>query len=541
MTKPSARALVLTGSVAASLIAISPVSASAAGGSGSNVGPSTTTKPYVVPVASGVSTTSLLTVNDAGAARNGYEMVGIPDGIGTRWEHGKVVAYVNHELRQNNGIVRRHGQRGAFVSKLTIDPRTKKVVAGEDLIDPGIQYWNYATGEFSTTPSPAWTNKDGTIALAQPAELGRFCSGYLTTPFQLVSRTSLRGYWGQIYFANEEVGDEGRVFGVTTDGKAWQLPRLGLFSWENTIAAPNRGDRTVVMGNEDTAAGQLWLYHGTKAYTGSPMDQAGLTNGVNTVLDTVNQAVRTDAEFRAAYPKGTPAQVTFNEVDWTQGGAAQNAEAAADGLTLNRIEDGAFDPNNRNDYYFLATAGGAGTTVSTDPVTGVSSGRDGGGLWRLRFVDVDRPELGGTLTLVLDGSEAVGDGGFGLSNPDNMAIDDRGNVLLQEDPGNNVHVARIVAYRISDGRTGVVAQFDPARFGRDAAIANPPEFLTMDEESSGIVPTDSQFGRNTYLFDAQVHTTKHLPAGTGPGTVEEYVENGQLLLLRVNDWDEVYD
>jgi hypothetical protein len=540
MRKNSVRALAVTGTVAASLIALSPMPASAHGGSGSGIGPSTTTKPYVLPVAPGVSTTSLLTVNDAGAAGNGYELVGIPDGIGTRWENGKVVAYVNHELRTNNGIVRRHGQRGAFVSKQVIDPRTKKVVAGEDLIDPGIQYWNYATGAYATTPSPSWTNKDGTTALAQPAELGRFCSGYLTTPLQLVSRTSLRGYRGQIYFANEEVGDEGRVFGVTTDGQAWQLPRLGLFSWENTIAAPNRGDRTVVMGNEDAATGQVWLYHGTKTYTGGPMDKAGLTNGVNTVLDTVNQAVTTDAEFRTAYPKGTPAAVTFNEVDWTQGGAAQNAEAAADGLTLNRIEDGAFDPNNRNDYYFVTTVGGAGTTVSTDPVTGVNSGRDGGGLWRLRFADVDRPELGGTLTLLLDGSEPVGAGGFGLNNPDNLTIDDGGNLLIQEDPGANVHLARIVAYRIRDAKTAVVAQFDPARFGRDAAIANPPEFFTMDEESSGIVTTDSQFGRGTYLFDAQVHSAKNLPPGTGPGTVEEYVENGQLLLLRVGDWKKVY-
>jgi hypothetical protein len=230
MRKSRIRALAATGTVAASLIAISPQPASADRAPGSGIGPSTTTPPYVVPVAPGVSTTSLLTVNDAGAAGNGYEFVGIPDGIGARWENGKVVASVNHELRTNNGIVRRHGQRGAFVSTLTIDPRTTKVVAGGDLIDPGIQYWNYATGAFSATPSPSWTNKDGTTALAQLAELGRFCSGYLTTPFQLVSRTSLRGYWGQIYFANEETGDEGRVFGVTTDGRAWQLPRLGLLA-----------------------------------------------------------------------------------------------------------------------------------------------------------------------------------------------------------------------------------------------------------------------------------------------------------------------
>ena len=51
-----------------------------------------------------------------------------------------------------------------------------------------------------------------------------------------------RGYRGQLYFGNEEVGDEGRVFGVTIDGQAQQLPRLGLFSWENTLVADTGND-----------------------------------------------------------------------------------------------------------------------------------------------------------------------------------------------------------------------------------------------------------------------------------------------------------
>ena len=528
----------IAGGAAVALAALTTTPAAAYGrdAGGTRTGPSTVTTPYVLPVAPGVTTTSLLTVNDAGAADNGFELVGIPDGIGTRRADGTVVAYVNHELRATSGIVRRHGQTGAFVSTLTIDPGTRRVVGGADLINPGIRYYDYALGTYSSSPSPAWTNADGTVAPAQAAQFSRFCSGSLTDPFQLVSRSSLRGYAGQLYFANEENGDESRAFGVTTAGDAYQLPRLGLFSWENTLAAPTRGDTTLVMGNEDSGAGQLRAYIGTKRYTGSPVDKAGLTDGVLTVIDVAgNDAVTTDAQFRAAYGRGTPVPVALNEIDWTQGGAAQNAEAAAKGLSLNRIEDGAFDPRNRNDYYFLTTEGGSGATVSTDPVTGAGNGRDGGGLWRLRFGDVDRPRLGATLELLLDGSEEIG-----LNKPDNMTIDSRGNLLIQEDPGGNVSVARIVAYRIADGAIGTVARFDPARFSRDAAIANGPEFLTQDEESSGIVAASDEFGRDTFLFDAQVHTPKNLPAGTGPGTVEEYVENGQLLLLAVRSWTAVY-
>ena len=48
-----------------------------------STGPSTTTPPYVIPVADGVHISSLLTVDD-GAASNGYELDGMPDGLGAQ-------------------------------------------------------------------------------------------------------------------------------------------------------------------------------------------------------------------------------------------------------------------------------------------------------------------------------------------------------------------------------------------------------------------------------------------------------------------------
>jgi len=66
--------------VALGLLASSATPISAA--SSTERGPSTTTDPYLLPVADGIHITSLLTVNDAGFAGNGHEMVGIPDGIG---------------------------------------------------------------------------------------------------------------------------------------------------------------------------------------------------------------------------------------------------------------------------------------------------------------------------------------------------------------------------------------------------------------------------------------------------------------------------
>jgi len=193
---------------------------------------------------------------------------------------------------------------------------------------------------------------------------------------QRVEQERLRG---PDLLGGEENGDEGRLFGITTDGQAQQLPRLGLLSWENTPAAFNHGDKTVVMGMEDAASGQIRVYVGEKGKTGNPFDRAGLTNGASYVLDLADESVSTDPGFRTKYGKGVPVEFTLGSdevVDWDSSGARQNADAAARGLTLNRIEDGAFDPRRPNDFYFVTTEGSPGVVPSEPSVA-----RDGGGLW----------------------------------------------------------------------------------------------------------------------------------------------------------------
>ena len=196
---------------------------------------------------------------------------------------------------------------------------------------------------------------------------------------------------------------------------------------------------------------------------------------------------------------------------------------------MNRIEDGFWDPDDRDRFYFVTTEGG-----DTTPLNPGDPARDGGGLWRLEFNDVDRPLLGGKLTLLLDGTEAIGPGEPGMNKPDNMTIDDRGNVLIQEDPGNN---------RTSRGSSPTGSRTAPSASSpglREPVQRRGSAFMTEDEESSGIIDAERAFGRGSFLFDAQIHTADGLPAGHGPGTVQEYVEHGQLLLLQVRDLDDVY-
>lgn len=519
MSRPPTRWLAAAGIT--TIVAIAAAPALAGKSEPTSRGPSTKTDPYVLPVASGVSIKSLLSVGDK---TGDYAFVGIPDGIGAaKGEDGAFDLFLNHELRDTQGVKRKHGQIGAFVSKYSIDAKTFEVKQGEDLIKPDVTFWDYPTQTYGTTPSAAGPNprNPADTFLAQKAIFARFCSASLTDKGQLYNNRSGRGYDGRIQFANEENGDEGRTFGVTTNGEAQQLQRLGLFSWENTLAADTRSDTTLVAGDEDSSSGQLWLYHGTKRKTGNAFAKAGLTNGVSTVLDLDNEAVSNDKQFREKYGKGKPAEFDLANVEWDQSGAAQNKEALADGLTLNRIEDGAWDPKHRNDFYFVTTEGGKGA----DTPTGLT-GRDGGGLWKVSFEDVDRPELGGTIELLLDGSEEPK-----LNKPDNLDIDTKGNILIQEDAGENVHVGRIVAYDIKTGKRGVVAQFDEALFA-PATPGGTDAKLTIDEESSGIIDAREVLGSGWWLFDAQVHKANPDP---------ELVEEGQLLALKVKDWDTVYD
>jgi hypothetical protein len=528
LTRSGRRRLLALGAAGAALLTTILVSAVSAGAqsspsAGSSRGPNSATAPYVLPVAKGVHTKSLLTVGDSKAASNGFEMVGIPDGLGARSGRGHdLTLYMNHELIATVGAVRAHGQRGAFVSKLEIDRRSFEVEVGSDFVQPGTTYWDYVTQTYGPNPSTGGPNPRlaGDVFPAQLAAFGRWCSSSLTDEGQLYNKKTKRGYKGQIYFGNEETGNEGRSFGVTEDGHAQQLQRLGLFSWENTLAAPNESDTTLVLGQEDAAFGQPWIYIGHKQSNGNPFDKAGLTNGVDYVPDLLDETVTTDAGFRTKFGKGAPARFDLSEIDWDQSGNRQNIEASADGLTLNRIEDGAWDPRNPDDFWFVTTEGGKGADVPTG-----NFGRDGGGLWKMSFDDIESPWLGGTLTLMLDGSEAP----F-LNKPDNIDIDSRGNLLIQEDPGGNVHLARIVAYDIDTGDRGIVAEFDPAQFkpvtpgGTDAPF-------TIDEESSGIIDAREVLGRGWFLLDAQVHKAHPDPA---------LVEHGQLLAIYVRDFDDVY-
>jgi len=507
---------------------------------------------YMEPASPGVALKVLAT---AGDVIGGVQWPGTPDGIGVLRDGKNLTIFTNHEFASTNKVANsiKHANgvsTASTISALNFDAATNTITGARDL-PSSVTWFDYATGTYGATPgAPA-----GAAALDEfktplhSKSLNRFCSSHMAQPGDLSyamkdadGKTVMYGFTGPAYFTGEEGGDESRAFTSDNNGNLIQLPKLGLAAWENFLVAPSKGLRTVVMGNEDGAAtdSQLFMYVGEKTREGHWTDRAGLTNGQQYVL-AVN-GIATDNVFRASVGKGVPAAVSFKPIDTNVNGAAQNAQARALGTVLARVEDGAFDPSNPNDYYFVTTESNkdAKATASNPATPKVT--RDGGALWRLRFTDVANPMAGATLTMLLDGSEAPY-----LNKPDNMDVTPDGNILLQEDPGNNDHVARLVAYRISDGKMGTVL-----KFADKYAAPGGANFITKDEESSGVTDVTSflrkgDADKNSYFFlDAQVHATtaaSRPDLAGNPAAVaglDSAIEGGQLYLMTISDWSQIY-
>jgi hypothetical protein len=531
------RGLAITTSVA--FLAISAVPAQAAAPAYLEaVAPSATLTPFV----------------SAGDVVGSYLVPGIPDGLGVIKTGNSLRIITNHEWSATNAVAAGRttagGQvSGSFLSDMTYDIASGKVTKAIDLFKD-VLWYNYTTSTYGNTPSAPKDAavKDAFGTLNHSYLLNRFCSGTLAEAGSLFDKASGTGIKDAIFLAGEEGGDESRAFATNlTTGQLVQLPALGLSAWENLIPAPTTTKNTVIMGNEDGDAkdSQLWMYMGAKSKTGTWFEKAGLTNGKSYVLAaTADAPVANDYEIRTKYGKNKPFAVTFAAVDTKVNGKAQNAEAKEKGIEMARVEDGHFDPNKPNDYYFVTTQSDSDPVnkvvgaTTPNPATPTVS-RDGGALWRLRFKDVNKPFLGSTLELLLDGSEDIY-----MSKPDNITVDVNGNVLIQEDPGNNAHLARIVSYRISDGKVGTIAQFKAEYFSSTGA-----SFITQDEETSGIIDVTDELRTSKtdkasyFMFVAQIHST---PAKARPdlpaddALLAKAVEGGQWYILKITNWTDVY-
>lgn len=445
-------------------------------------GSSSSESPYLVKSKPGVVTRSILTVGDSVNNKpdgTPYRMVGIPDGMGAFDNgDGTFTLLMNHELSHNRGIERAHGARGAFISKWRIKKGNLRVLHGEDLIKQ-VAVWDTKSGMYNDP--------------AKGVTLSRLCSADLPALSAFYDEKTGLGYNDRLYMNGEESGAEGRAFAHSLDGTSYELPALGKASWENIVANPGTGAKTVVVGLDDSSGGQVYIYAGDKRDSGNPVEKAGLTNGVlyGLKIDGVTEEsdetkLSETAEFSLH---------NFGDVRSWQGSELEKSSKGKGVTSFQRPEDGQWDPNNPNDFYFVTTASMNGKSR----------------LWRLRFKDAARPELGGTVKLLIDGD--------GPKMMDNMTVTKRGHILLQEDPGNHDHNAKIWRYRIADGDLSVVAKHDPKRF-----VPGGEKFLTKNEESSGIIDASDILGEGWFLLNVQSHHDMN---------DAELVEGGQLLAMHI--------
>jgi hypothetical protein len=464
------------------------------------IAPSTTTESYLLPTLSGVRTIPILTVGDS---IGGYRMVGVPDGLGAfNSDFRNFTLIMNHELLAANGIARAHGSKGAFVSRWKIDRRTLEVVKGEDFTPSPekVFLWDPAAEKY-VPGTTVWE---------------RHCSGDLPRPGAFWHQG--KGTTERIYMNGEEVS-QGRAWArIATGphaGEAWQLPRLGRMAYENAVASPHSQPKTVVMltddGNLSTAGtasafpSEVYVYVGTKTNRGSIIDRAfyglKITVGGQPVPEESNEfGLGTAASGFVG--SGRFSLHNFGDVSSLDALALEQASIAAGVTRFQRPEDGAWDPRrrNRDSFYFVTTAS---LTLNCR-------------LWHLQFDDVERPELGGTIEMLLKGTE-----GHGML--DNVTIDRLGRIVMDEDPGNAARVSKVWAYQISTGEFVEVAHHNPKFF--DPAQTGTPDFITQDEETSGIIDAAHIFGPGWFLLDVQAHKVS---------TDTELVEGGQLLAMFID-------
>lgn len=454
--------------------------------------PASSAPNYTIPDASNNlwTTFSLLTCGDT--APNGYRFVGIPDGTGAYDNNdGTFTVLINHELGATQGIVRAHGGRGAFVSKWVVRKSDYAVLSGEDLIRR-VRTWSQAAG--------TWVDGTG-AALA----FGRFCSADLPEVSAFFNSATGRGTQARIFMNGEENGAEGRGMAhVVTGpdaGTSYELPATGKFSWENSVACPFRQDKTIVIGTDDGTGGQVYIYIGTKQSAGNDVVRAGLSGGNLYAVRIEGMPTEPTTAFTRAQRTQPFSLVNHGDVT-NSTGAALDAQSVALGATsFLRPEDGGWNPSNPSEFYFVTTSS------FTTPCR----------LWVLKFRDIANPEAGGTIEMLWDGSN---DGDRSARMFDNLVVNSTGQVLLQEDPGNQSYLARMHTYDIAKKTLRPIAIHTPTFF-----TAGSPNFITADEETSGIIDISGIMGTpDTYLYVDQVHAAPSANAA-------EVVERGQLCVI----------
>lgn len=484
-------------------------------------GPSSSQAPYITAIAPGIEFTSILTAGDV--AKNGYRMSGIPDGLGAFDNgDGTITVLMNHEIDNLNGSIRAHGAKGAFVSAWVINKHTLRVVSGGDLIK-NVYGWNAATQKSDNLPSTITFN--------------RLCSADLANQKAFFNHHSGLGSHARIFLNGDEGGANGyaaaHVASGSDKGSSYILGKFNVATngsggsavggWENLLANPFPQNNTVVIGINDGGTGimnnSLVVYVGSKTKTGSEADKAGLTNGeikfikVNGIDNEISNTTTRASGIH------TGASFTLSETTATH---------------FSRPEDGAWNPRNPNEFYFVTT-----DQLDKTDLTGGTQ-RGGTRLWRLSFYDIKNVDAGGKIDILLD--SATLSGGVGVDKPnmfDNISVNIDGTITLQEDVGNADHNGKMWQFDPDYGSFTLLSKFNPAQFGDIVGGSFVAGTYTRDEETSGVIDItrllNRHDGKKYQLFVAQNHASaaslQTIGAMNADADPVAMYQGGQLILM----------
>jgi hypothetical protein len=486
----------------------------------------TSVKPYVEAIGGEYAVTALLSADDktpllGGTSGQEYRMVGIPDGLGAHPNaDGTSTLYMNHELgftAQSEPVVGGAKNRGAIVSRWILD-EDGDPIAGKRAYDQ-IYEENIFLG-----PAPVVGNE-----AQMPSQFARFCSAYLAGPGD--------GFDRYIYLTNEEDAStstfdrSGGLSVAIYDNELHTLPKLGRYSKENTVVQPRQGKRTVIFSLEDGPAAlenQLYMYVGEKERSAaSVLARNGLDNGSVYVFRSLDSTRNSERTFTSGSVTGE--WIEIPDVEDLSAEQLEAATAATGAMTFVRPEDGAFNPNDRNELFFDTTGSSSGADDGVNEL---------GRLYSLRL-HPGNPLKPAILSIVYNADTVIAAGGDTAISPDNLAASTK-YLMINEDgttesravmaaKGRDGSIWRFDLLKKPEGGPGVssvgsrVAQLDPP--GRDGVSVGAGVW-----ETSGIIDASALFGADSWLSDVQAHPPTGAPGGT---TVT--VEDGQLFLLRPTD------
>jgi hypothetical protein len=462
-------------------VAVSALLVTMAGASHGGPGFKTAKPPYLIPSAPGVVVDPILSTGDI---VGGYQMSGIPDGIGAYNardggdddddddggdRRNNFVVVMNHELGRT--FPARPPGVDARISRLEIDRRTRSVHEAEYL----------------------FTGQEG---------YERFCSSFLTM---------IHGR--PMYFTGEEAinaGHDGTPIAMDPETGMWRpVPHWGRLQHENVV--PLRLSKWIILTTEDdfrlpppeqpSALIPSYLY----AYIADDINRAirGVEGSLH-VWKADNDAKNQNSTV--AKGESVPGRfVPISQADNVNSTKLKEAATREGAFRFDRLEDFAVRPGVSGRVYFDDTGKPPHTLRG-----------------RIYQFDINpRDPTRATLKMVLNGDPPDNDD---IVNPDNMDASEKV-LVIQED--------RESAFRGAPSRV-LVWNYNLNSQPREVArVARPETASRFNWESSGVFRAGHILGKDWWLLDVQAHDQIAPQPGPtlAPNSAEG--EDGQLLAIKI--------